>query len=68
EDAYSYTPEYIRNQMEFNGSKITKTIVEDTFSSGTGSMTDIKVVNGKMTVQPTVKTWRSFAGKKWSDL
>ncbi|MCY9758376.1 phage tail family protein [Paenibacillus alvei] len=68
EDAYSYTPEYIRNQMELNGSKITKTIVEDTFSNGTGSMTDIKVVNGKMTVQPTVKTWRSFAGKKWSDL
>ncbi|MGG4105143.1 phage tail domain-containing protein [Paenibacillus lautus] len=68
EDSYSYTPQYTRNQIEFNGSKITKTIVEDTFNSGTGSMTNIQIVNGKMAVQPAVTTWRSFLGKKWSDL
>jgi phage-related protein len=65
---YSYTPKTIREYMKFDSTKLTKTITESTFSSGVGTMIDIVIVDGKMSVISPSTTWRAYVGKKWSDL
>lgn len=65
---YSYTPKFTKENLRFNNTKLTKTIIENTFSSGMGSMENIEIVNGELAVKKYATTWYKFAGMKWSDL
>jgi hypothetical protein len=55
----------------FSNTKIVKSVVEDTFNSGMGNQSNIKIdSNSNMAiniVSPRV-LWVDFTGKKWSDL
>ncbi|WP_090739508.1 phage tail domain-containing protein [Paenibacillus sp. Mc5Re-14] len=66
--AYSYTQKTLKEKMGFSSSKLTKTASENTFNSGMGYMENILITNGKMSVNKRQTTWRTLAGKKWSDL
>lgn len=68
ESPYSYTQKVTTHPMKFNGTKVTKTINENTFSSGTGTITNMQIVGGKLQLSPPVNTWRSLSGKNWRDL
>lgn len=68
DSAYSYTQKTLKEKMGFSSSKLTKTASENTFSSGMGSMENILITNGKMSVNKRQTTWRTLTGKKWSDL
>jgi len=65
---YSYTPKAIKDGIRFGATKFTKTITENTYSSEKGSLDNIVIVNGNLTVNPPQKTWAAFAGMKWGDL
>lgn len=65
---YSYTPKFTKENMQFSSTKLTKTITENTFSIGMGTMENIEIVDGKLAVKKYATTWHSFAGMKWSDL
>jgi phage-related protein len=65
---YSYTPKSLKQNIKFDSTKLTKSISESTFSYGMGTMSNIEIVDGKLSVKKTDTTWRSLAGKKWSDL
>lgn len=65
---YSYTPKSLKENMRFGSTKLTKTGSENTFSVGMGTMSNVEIVNGKMTVGKTDTTWRSLAGLTWRDV
>jgi phage-related protein len=65
---YSFTANSLKENMKFDSTKLTKTASENTFSYGMGTMDNIEIVDGKMTVKKSGTTWRSLSGKKWSDL
>lgn len=65
---YSYTPQSLKENMKFDSTKLTKTASENTFTIEMGAMNNIVIVDGKLTVGKTDTTWRTLAGKKWSDL
>lgn len=66
--AYSYTQKTLKEKMVFDSSKLTKTGLENTFNSEMGSMENILITNGGMSVYHRETTWRTLSGKKWSDL
>jgi phage-related protein len=68
DSSYSYTPKSLKENMKFNSTKLTKTASENTFSIGMGTMDNVTIVDGKMTVGKRDTTWRSLAGMRWSDL
>ncbi|MCR8994658.1 phage tail domain-containing protein [Brevibacillus laterosporus] len=68
DSAYSYTPKFTKENMKFESTKLTKTIVENTFSNGMGQMENIEIVGNQLTVKKYATTWYAFAGKEWGDL
>lgn len=65
---YSYTPKFIKENMKFGSTKLTKSISENTFSIGMGVMQNINIIDGVMSVKQYQTTWQKFAGMKWSDI
>lgn len=65
---YSYTPKTLKEKMMFDGTKLTKTIQENTFTNGMGTQQNIEIVNGALQVKSGSTTWLQYTGMKWSDL
>jgi hypothetical protein len=68
---YSYTQTINKDNLVFSNTKIVKSVVEDTFNSGMGNQSNIKIDGSSNMainiVSPRV-LWVDFTGKKWSDL
>jgi phage-related protein len=66
---YSYSPKYTKENMVFGSTKVAKSIVENTFSSGLGLMRNVKVnSNNELEVEKTFIAWSFLAGRTWGDL
>lgn len=64
---YAYQPITVKDDMKFTNTKIVKSYVENTFSSGT-KYENLKSSSGKLEVDIVEKFWTDYTGESWSDI
>ncbi len=64
---YAYQPTVMKDSIKFEGSKLTKSIVRDTFINGKAENVIINE-NGELEIDIKNMSWSDLSGKKWSDL
>lgn len=64
---YAYQPVVIKEKMEFGSTELVKSVVDNTFSSGTKNNIHINS-KGELEVQSKSMVWSDLIGKKWSDI